>query len=78
MYPSLAIEGREFYVGVLGNHEPVAFPPIEVDFTGFPKGAPKIMGAKAEFDVDSPEYKGSKSVLADIPDPLRAPPRKGV
>ena len=66
------IEGREFYVGVLGNHEPVAFPPIEVDFTGFPEGAPKIMGAKAKFDVDSPEYKGTKSVLADIPDELRA------
>lgn len=66
------IEGREFYVGVLGNHEPVVFPPIEVDFTGFPEGAPKIMGAKAKFDVDSPEYKGTKSVLADIPDELRA------
>jgi D-alanine-D-alanine ligase len=66
------IEGREFYVGVLGNQEPVVFPPIEVDFTGFPEGAPKIMGAKAKFDVDSPEYKGTKSVLADIPDELRA------
>lgn len=66
------IEGREFYVGVLGNGEPVVFPPIEVDFTGFPEGAPKIMGAKAKFDVNSPEYKGTKSVLADIPDELRA------
>lgn len=66
------IEGREFYVGVLGNHEPTALPPIEVDFTGFPEGAPRIMGAKAKFDVDSPEYKGTKSVLAEIPDELRA------
>ncbi|MFL6195047.1 MAG: D-alanine--D-alanine ligase, partial [Thermoanaerobaculia bacterium] len=30
------IEGREIYVGVLGNREPLALPPIEVDFTGFP------------------------------------------
>ena len=66
------IEGREFYVGVLGNHEPIALPPIEVDFTGFPEGAPRIMGAKAKFDVDSPEYKGTKSVIAEIPDELRA------
>ncbi len=66
------IDGREFYVGVLGNSEPTVFPPIEVDFTGFPEGAPHIMGAKAKFDVDSPEYKGTKSVLAEIPDELRA------
>ncbi len=32
------IEGREFYVGVLGNREPVAFPPIEMDFSGLPEG----------------------------------------
>jgi D-alanine-D-alanine ligase len=66
------IEGREFYVGVLGNDAPVVFPPIEVDFSGMPEGAPHIMGAKAKFDVDSPEYKGTKSVLAEIPDELRA------
>src|SRR5262249_21280540 len=28
------IEGREFYIGVLGNQEPIAFPPIEMDFSG--------------------------------------------
>jgi D-alanine-D-alanine ligase len=30
------IEGREFYVGVLGNQDPIAFPPIEMDFSGLP------------------------------------------
>src|SRR5205823_13619471 len=32
------IEGREFYVGVLGNQDPIAFPPIEIDFSGLPEG----------------------------------------
>src|SRR6516162_5068457 len=30
------IEGREFYVGVLGNQEPKAFPPVEMDFSEMP------------------------------------------
>lgn len=66
------IEGREFYVGVLGNLEPRAFPPIEIDFAGFPEGSPRIMDAKAKFDVDSPEYQGTKAVVADIDDTLKA------
>ena len=28
------IEGREFYLSVLGNHDATAFPPIEMDFSG--------------------------------------------
>ena len=32
------IDGREFYVGVLGNSQPKALPPIEMDFTGLPRG----------------------------------------
>jgi D-alanine-D-alanine ligase len=66
------VEGREFYVGVLGNQEPTAFPPIEMDFSGQPDGAPHVMGAKAKFDDKSPEYKGTKAVVADIPDELKA------
>src|SRR5205085_7548426 len=30
------IEGREFYVGVVGNQDPTALAPIEMDFTGLP------------------------------------------
>lgn len=66
------IEGREFYVGVLGNREPLAFPPIEMDFSGLPEGLPHILGSKAKWSKNSVEYKGTKSVLADIPDELRA------
>jgi len=66
------IEGREFYVGVLGNSQPKALPPIEVDFTGFPEGVPKVMDSKAKWDERSKEYKGTRSVLATLPDELRA------
>ena len=44
------IEGREFYVGVLGNQEPIVFPPIEMDFSGLPDGSLKIMDNEAKFD----------------------------
>ncbi len=66
------IEGREFYVGVLGNGQPKALPPIEVDFTGFPEGVPKVMDSKAKWDERSKEYKGTKSIIANLPDELRA------
>ncbi len=66
------IEGREFYIGVLGNQEPQAFPPIEMDFSGLPEGAPHVLDARAKWDEDSPEYRGTRAVLADLPDELRA------
>ncbi len=40
--PALAeqfVEGREFYVGVLGNANARALPVIELDFSGFPCGS---------------------------------------
>jgi len=66
------IEGREFFVGVLGNAQAKALPPVEVDFTGFPEGVPKVMDSKAKWDERSKEYKGTKSVIATLPDELRA------
>ena len=66
------IDGREFYVGVIGNQQPTPLPPIEVDFTGFPEGAPKVLDSRAKWEESSKEYKGTKSVIAEIPDELRA------
>src|SRR5215218_8367939 len=43
------IEGREFYVGVLGNQDPTAFPPVEIDFSGLPEGTPHVLGSKAKW-----------------------------
>jgi len=73
--PALAeefIDGREFYVGVIGNSQPKALPPVEIDFTGFPEGVPKVMDSKAKWDERSKEYKGTRSVMAQLPDELRA------
>jgi len=66
------VDGRELYVGVVGNAQPQVLPPIEVDFSGLPEGAPKIMTGKAKWKTRSAEYKGTKTVLADLPDELRA------
>lgn len=66
------IEGRELYVSILGNQRPQALPAIEIDFSGLPEGAPRILGGKAKWDEKSPEYKGTRAVLADLSDELRA------
>ena len=66
------IEGREFYVGVLGNREPIAFPPAEMDFSGLPEGAPHVLDSKAKWAEGSVQYKGTKSIMPDLPEELRA------
>lgn len=66
------IEGREFYVGVIGNQELTAFPPVEMDFSGLPDGAPHVLDSKAKFDTSSVEYQGTKAVMADVSDELKA------
>jgi D-alanine-D-alanine ligase len=66
------IEGREFYVGVLGNEELTAFPPIELDFSGLPEGKPRFLDRKAKWVENSKEYQGTKSVVADLPPELAA------
>jgi D-alanine-D-alanine ligase len=60
------IDGREFYVGVLGNQDPIAFPPIEMDFSRLDPDKPHIADAKAKWQKGTPEYKGTRSVLADV------------
>jgi D-alanine-D-alanine ligase len=66
------IEGREFYVGILGNQPPLALPPVEMDFGGFPEDRPKIVDSKAKWDERSAEFKGTTAVIASIPDELTA------
>jgi D-alanine-D-alanine ligase len=66
------IDGRELYVAVIGNEEPVAFPPIEMSFAGLPPGAPHVMDARAKFDETSVEFKGTEAALASLPRELEA------
>ena len=67
------IEGRELYIGVLGNGaDAQCLPPIEVDFSGLPEGELKVYSSNAKWEKDSKEYKGTKAIIADLPDELRA------
>jgi len=66
------IEGRELYVAILGDDEPEVLPVIEMDFSGLPAGAPHVLGVRAKFDESSLEYQGTRAVLAELPDELRA------
>ncbi|MEP6691914.1 MAG: ATP-grasp domain-containing protein [Gemmatimonadaceae bacterium] len=63
------IEGREFYVGVIGNTNPRPLPVIELDFTGFPADKPKIASWAAKWGEDGEgsgaEYAGTKSIFPE-------------
>jgi D-alanine-D-alanine ligase len=75
------VEGREFYVGVLGNGEPQVLPIMELDFSGLPVGSPRIASWDAKWGADgsgagpgaeaSAEFAGTKSVFpTDLPEEL--------
>ena len=66
------VDGREFLVSVLGNSQPEALPPIEIDFSGMPEGMPKVLDAKAKWDKRSKQYKGTKAIFPILDDELRA------
>lgn len=66
------IEGREFYVGVLGNQQPTAFPPVEIDFSGLKTGALRVMDSLAKFDETSDRFQGTKAIIADLEPEVRA------
>src|SRR3989344_5147221 len=51
------IEGREFYLSVLGNEPVEALPLIELDFSKLPEGYRHIYSEKAKFDEDSEVFK---------------------
>jgi D-alanine-D-alanine ligase len=61
------IEGREFYVGVLGNVNAEALPIIELDFSGFPEGIPRIASWEAKWgdagDGVGAQFEGTRSLF---------------
>ncbi len=61
------IEGREFYVGVIGNSRVEALPLIELDFSKFPAGLPKIASWEAKWGDDGDEkgaqFEGTQSIF---------------
>lgn len=50
------IDGREFFLSVLGNYPAKALPLIELDYSKLEDGHPHIYGEKAKFDEDSKEF----------------------
>jgi D-alanine-D-alanine ligase len=63
------IEGREFYVGVLGNDKPEALPIVELDLSRLPEGTPRIAGSEVKWEEDTEAYKITRAVLPEDLDP---------
>ncbi|HEV8376175.1 MAG TPA: ATP-grasp domain-containing protein [Candidatus Polarisedimenticolia bacterium] len=57
------IEGREMYVTVLGNENPVALPVVELDFSKLPEGTPKIAGTEVKWRTGTEAYRKTKSII---------------
>jgi D-alanine-D-alanine ligase len=73
------VEGREFYVGVLGNVSPQPLPVMELDFSAFPADRPKIASYEAKWgeggtgaeSESGAEFTGTRSVFpTDLPTDL--------
>ena len=54
------IEGRELYVGVLGNEKPEALPVVELDLSQLPAGTPKIAGSEVKWEEGTHAYEATK------------------
>ena len=59
------IEGRELYVGVLGNENPEALPVVELDLSKLPEGVPKIAGSEVKWEEGTEAYEKTKPFLPD-------------
>jgi D-alanine-D-alanine ligase len=67
------IEGREIYVGVLGNGSPEALPPVELDLSKLPKGMPRIAGKEVKWEKGTEAYDVTKSAVArNLPGELQS------
>lgn len=58
------IEGREFYVGILGNDPAETLPVMELDFTKLPGGYPRIYGREAKSETSSVQYGSVNAIVA--------------
>jgi len=67
------IEGRELYVGVMGNRRLQTFPIWEMEFANLPEGQPNIATRKAKWDPNYQEKRGIRTNAArDLPEGLPA------
>src|SRR5215510_4755168 len=61
------IDGRDIYIGVLGNLQPEALPPVELDLSHLPKGTPRIAGREVNWAEGTRAYRGSKVRVPKLP-----------
>ncbi len=67
------IEGREFYVGVLGNAQAEALPIVELDMSRYPAKLPRIASHAAKWQVDGVEYDSAIEIFEpDLPEATAA------
>jgi D-alanine-D-alanine ligase len=64
------IEGREIYMGVIGNAPAEALPPVELDLSHLPKGTPRIAGTEVKWEEGTRAYRGSKVRLPKLSKPV--------
>jgi D-alanine-D-alanine ligase len=63
------IEGREMYVGIIGNDKPEALPVVELDLSKLPDGTPRIAAAEVKWGKGTKAYRDTKSAVAtDLPE----------
>ncbi len=67
------IDGREFYVSILGNSIPKPLEVFEIDFSELPPDVPKVYTHKAKIDAESWEYNAiSITVPEDLPQSMKS------
>src|SRR4029078_8209515 len=67
------VEGREMYVGGIGNDNPAALPVVELDLSKLPEGRPRIAGAEVKWGKGTRAYRDTKSaIVEDLPEETAA------
>lgn len=62
------VDGREIYVGVLGNAPPQPLPPVELDLSHLPAGTPRIAGTEVKWARGTRAYRRSRITVPELPE----------
>jgi D-alanine-D-alanine ligase len=54
------VEGREIYVGILGNDKAETLPIVELDLSRLPEGTPRIAGTEVKWEKNTDVYRITK------------------
>ena len=65
------VDGREIYMGVVGNAKPEALPAVELDMSHLPKGTPRIAGTEVKWEEGTRAYRGAKVRVPRLPAAVR-------